>query len=160
MVTGRPPKSTALKKLQGTFRDDRAVTNEMMPELITHVPSAPTYFSKIAKLEWVSVCEQLIEMESLHRVDLALLSAYCVEMASYLEAIKAIKKEGSVITLPGKAGEYKMQNPWVGVKNSALKNAQTLANQFGFTPAARSKISISPKEKESEFEKMRKMDDD
>jgi P27 family predicted phage terminase small subunit len=146
MGPGRPAKPTVNKLVQGTFRTDRFLENEMMPSTIDHPPSAPSVLSALAKKEWNSVCQELISLGMLHRVDLGLLSAYCIEMASYLEESKLIKKEGSVITIQGKMGEYKMQNPRIGIKNTALKNAQALANQFGFTPSARTRINAVPKD--------------
>ncbi len=133
-----------MKIAEGTYRDDRATANEMMPSTLEHAPSAPKDLSKLAKKEWKSVCTELIALGMLHRVDLSLLASYCNEMDDYWEAVRMIKKEGSVVTIQTKNGSYKMQSPWVAIKNTALKNAQGLAGQFGFTPAARSRIS-SPK---------------
>lgn len=153
-MAGRPARPTNQKIIDGTFRADRAVAHEMMPEKLEASPPAPRDLSKAAKLEWDSVCAELLRLKMLHRVDLGLLAAYCIEMASYLEETKKIKKEGSVLTIQSKTGEYKMPNPRIAIKNAALKNAQALANQFGFTPSARARINVPAGESESALEKL------
>jgi P27 family predicted phage terminase small subunit len=144
MGPGRPATPTALKKLQGTFRADRSVKNEMMPALLEYAPSAPPSLPKDGRKVWDSVCDELIRMQMLHRVDLELLAAYCNEIAAYWDAQKMVKKQGSVLTLESKNGPYTKQNDWVAIRNTALKNAQGLANQFGFTPSARARINFTP----------------
>ena len=156
MQAGRPPKPTALKRLQGTDRADRVLEDEMMPSLLEAVPSAPGFLSPDAKKEWRSVCRELLALDMLHGVDLALLAAYCNEMAGYIEAEGEVLRQGAVTSLERPDGsEYLMQNPWVNIRNSRLKNAQSLANQFGFTPAARTRIRAEAKPKENDpFDEM------
>jgi len=149
MARGRPPKPTALKELEGTLRQDRVISNEMMPSKISYAPSPPEMLSDLAKTEWQSAVEELIAMDMLHRVDLPLLAAYCQEMASYLEAVEIIRDEGATMEFFKEDGsKYSQQSPWVGIKNTCLKNAQSIASQFGFTPSARTRIS-SPAKKDS-----------
>ena len=158
-MAGRPPKPTALKKLEGTYRADRAVSNEMMPARLLFAPTPPSFLSAEAKKEWKSACQELIELDMLHRVDLPLLMAYCQEMANYIHAVKALKKEGMVKTISREDGSsYSMPSPYISIKNSALKNAQSIAGQFGFTPSARSKINAGADPKEDPFEDMLNMD--
>lgn len=157
MPGGRPPKPTKQKELQGTARADRMLENEMMPSKIDHAPSPPRYLTDNAKKEWKLVCAELIEMDMLTGVDLALLSAYCQEMADYLMACEKLKDPeiGHVMTITRPDGStYSQQTPWVSIKNTALANAVKLANQFGFTPAARSRIQMKPKEEEDELTKL------
>ncbi|MCE6992090.1 phage terminase small subunit P27 family [Dyadobacter sp. CY323] len=163
MGPGRPATPTAIKKLTGTFREDRANKHEMMPSVLEFAPKAPGVLSRDGKKVWDSVTQELAVLKMLHRVDLELLAAYCNEMATYWDACKAIKKEGAVIrpakkesitikltkegnpeiAKPENEG-YPIQNPWVSIRNTALKNAQGLANQFGFTPAARARLRVEP----------------
>lgn len=159
MPAGRPKKPSKLKELQNTARKDRELPDEMMPAELEHVPSAPKFMSVNAKLEWKSVCRELLSMGMLHSVDLGLLAAYCMEMSQYIEAVEVLKSSSPVITLNRPDGSvYEMPSPWVAIKNSALKNAQSIANSFGFTPAARTKISASRKGDKSDFDKMLEME--
>lgn len=157
MPGGRPPKPTAQKQLEGTARADRMISNEMMPSKIDHAPSPPRYLTDNAKKEWKLVCAELIDLDMLAGVDLALLSAYCQEMADYVMACEKLKDPeiGHVMTTTKEGGgSYSQQSPWVSIKNTALGNALKLANQFGFTPAARSRINAKPKEEEDELGKL------
>lgn len=117
--------------------------NEMMPSKIEHIPSAPKFLSAGAKKEWKLVCRELISLKMLSGVDLALLAAYCMEMSLYIEACIKLVEVGYVMKIDREDGSsYYQQSPWVSIKNAALKNAQGLANQFGFTPAARAKLEM------------------
>lgn len=161
MSAGRPSIPTAIKKLQGTDRADRVLVNEMMPAKLEYAPSAPEWMSDDAKEEWNSACDQLLDLDMLHRVDLGMLAAYCQEMANFIQATVQLKREGHINSIVREDGTvYQQPSPWVSIKNSYLKNAQSIARDFGFTPAARTKISATPKEAESEFEKGMKMDDE
>ncbi len=163
MPAGRPKKPTQLKKLEGTAREDRLLKNEMMPSKICHVPSAPTWMSKDAKKEWKATCADMIELDMLYRVDLGLLAAYCVEMSNYINAVKELQKpgEGFVIDIVRSDGsKYPMLNYWNTVKNQSLKNALSIATQFGFTPSARTRISATPKDEEDAFEKLLNIGDE
>ncbi|MBO9612535.1 MAG: phage terminase small subunit P27 family [Dyadobacter sp.] len=158
MGPGRPRKPTAQKKLEGTARKDRANTNEIMPSTIEHPPSAPKYLSAAAKKEWKMACTELIKMGILANTDLALLSAYCNEMGSYIEACDVIRKEGMIMTFErGDGGTYSQQHPAVGIKNAALSNALKIANQFGFTPAARARIEAPEKGEDPLMAAMKKL---
>ncbi|MBO9614198.1 MAG: phage terminase small subunit P27 family [Dyadobacter sp.] len=150
-----------MKKLEGTYRQDRAVANEMMPSNLDYAPTPPSFLNAAAKKEWKSVCEELIELQMLHRVDLGLLAAYCSEMANYINAVRELKKKGEVLTIKREDGsEYSMPSPWVAIKNSYLKNAQAIASQFGFTPSARTKINGGRKGEGDPFDEMLNMDDE
>ena len=158
---GRNRKPTALKIHEGTFREDRAIENEMMPALLVGIPSPPPFLSAIAKKEWRSVCGELLELDMLHRVDLPLLASYCQEMATYIEANKNLRKEGYVLSIERQDGSsYCMPNPWASIKNKSLENALKIAGKFGFTPSDRSRIAATPGDKDSEFAEMMNMDDE
>lgn len=134
--------------------------NEMMPSKIEHPPSAPKFLSAGAKKEWKLVCRELISLGMLTAVDLGLLAAYCNEMASYIEASQKLADPeiGYVMKIDRDDGTvYYQQSPWVSIKNAALKNAQTLANQFGFTPAARARIGVPDRGDDPLAEAMKKL---
>lgn len=158
MSAGRKSKPTALKKLEGTFRADRALPGEMIPSKMEFAPTAPRWMTKEAKKEWISTCNELLSLDMLHRVDLGLLAGYCSEMSQYIEATKHLNDPdgtGPVIRISREDGtSYQMPSPWVSIKNSALKNAQSIASQFGFTPSARTKIRGDVKGSGDPFEDM------
>lgn len=117
--------------------DDRLLT----------APNPPSYFNKWALSEWSVVWVFLSEYKLATMVDVSLVCAYCREMGLYHECCTELEKQGLVTSTPS---GRKVTNPLVEVGNSALKNAERLANQFGFTPAARSRIQMKKVEKESD----------
>lgn len=161
MPAGRPKKPTQIKKLNGTFREDRALDDEMMPSKLSFAPSPPDLLSMRGKTLWASVCAELAELEMLHRVDLEQIAAYCSEMDGYWTTVSEIQDDGAVIRGVNKEGNpYVIQNPLIGIKNTYLKNATAIASKFGFSPADRTKIAAPPAERDGSFEAMRNMDDD
>ena len=145
-MAGAPKKPLAIKIMQGTDRPDRD-SKEIMPSKITHIPSPPKILSRAAKKEWKSVCQELINLDMLHGVDLFLLAAYCIESSRYLEAIQEMEDIGPVNAIYREDGSvYYQQSPWVSIANSALKNSQSLAKEFGFTPANRLKSAADTKD--------------
>lgn len=161
MEAGRKKLPTALKKLKGTYRPDREIENEMMPTKLDFAPSPPAFLDAREAMEFESVCSELAELNMLHRTDLSLIAAYCVEITGYIRTSELIKIEGTIINGKNKLGEsYAIQNPLMAVKNSYFNNAKAMATQFGLTPSARTKIAAPPPDGEGSFDEMLNLDDD
>ena len=144
-MRGRPPKPTHLKVSQGTARKDRILQNEFKPSILDEIPKPTILLTGYAKAIWLQVCEELIIKKVITKVDLHLLEAYCIEMGNYFKYIKLVKKEGDVTTRVNKQGhEYEATNPKISLANNAREAAFKIANQFGFTPASRTKIAQEP----------------
>jgi P27 family predicted phage terminase small subunit len=142
------PKPTALKKLQGTYRPDRAARDEMQPSQLDTLPAAPDELNARGQQAWYTAATELQQLGMLHAVDLPLLQAYCREVQRMHEADYYVRTQGTVLKGKNKVGsEYYLKNPWLGIYNDALAQANRLAQQFGFTPSARTRISAPAKEK-------------
>ena len=141
-MKGRPPTPTALKVLGGTDQPCRVRKDEMKPASLTHLPRPPAELNERAAQEWYTVASELLNQRMLHAVDLSLLAAYCNEVAVYWECEELLRKNGRVMQTVRKDGaKTMMQVPYVSIGRNALKMAHQLAAQFGFTPAARTRIS-------------------
>lgn len=147
-MEGRPNTPTEIKDLRGTSRPDRALANQMTPKALKTLPNAPDRIKNDAMATeiWYDTTAELEALQMISSVDLQLLSAYCREVSRYWRAQVNIENEGDVITAHN---GYPMPNPWVGVANQALDRALKIAGQFGFTPAARTRIG-TPGKKESD----------
>jgi P27 family predicted phage terminase small subunit len=142
------PLPSNVKKLRGTYRKDRAAVNEMTPETMQQVPLPPATLAKKAQEVWFKAAMELQKLHMLHAVDLELLAAYCHQVSIMDEAMFFINKHGKVMKLRNKVNaEYYQKNPWINIYNEALTYANRLAQQFGFTPSARSRISAPVVEK-------------
>ena len=143
MAKGRKKKPTKLKKMQGTTRKCRLIENEMEVDLVSKIPKAPSWLSKIGKEEWNKVTTQLYNLEMLHIVDLRLIESYCNEISLYIECEMELRKNGRVDNFTNTNGDLlrSQSKPLVKIKNDALANSLRLATLFGLTPVARASIS-------------------
>lgn len=144
-------KPSKIKKLEGTYRADRVVKNEMMPtELDAESVETPkALINEFAENEWIRQTKALDNLGMLVETDLSLLLAYCNEMGTYFECIENVKKNG--MTEDSKANGKIISNH-MKIGNTALNNAIKLSDKFGFNPAARTKIEAPEKKDTDVFE--------
>lgn len=149
-MAGRPPKPTALKVLEGN-RGKRAIpAQEPDPDYLQDL-TAPSWLARVpgAVEVWDELAQPLRDAKLLTRVDVTALSQLAVSIAQYRRAatqtgenlIKAKmveNDEGDLVP----AGEH--INPWMLVQSMSFKQANVLMQQFGMTPAARTRVAINP----------------
>jgi P27 family predicted phage terminase small subunit len=153
MAAGRTPKPTRIKKLEGTLRNDRAQIEEMTPGRLSTPPKIPNQLkgNKYACDEWKRITAELVQLDMMHIIDMSLLMAYCNEMGVYWHCQELLKTEARYFT--SETG-YQSISAIVLDGRQALKTAQTIATQFGLTPAARTRISaLATPDPESELDK-------
>jgi len=145
-MPGRPKKPTAVKRAQGTSRKCREVDNEMVPARVDGLPSPPEVLAKNKKAMqlWVESVRELDSLDMLHTVDLPNLAAYCLEMANYFKMTAFCEKNG--YTNQGR------RRPEDIIRRDSLDRANRIAQQFGFVPAARTKISMGGSDKDDFFD--------
>ena len=132
---GPPPKPSAQKKLEGTYRKDRAAVSEMQPTL--GEPPVPRGLKGEALTEWRVVAPELARLGVLAIIDGGRLADYCRAHALAIRAAAKAEKEGEVIdTYRGP-----VRSPWQGVAQEARAQARLLAAEFGLTPSSRSRVS-------------------
>ena len=142
---GRPKKPTRVKELQGTRERSREVANEMTLSKFEGVPEPS---KKLKTLEgkglWIKICKELYDIGLLYEVHLPLLIAYCTEYELFNKMLNRIEKEGEMFTT--QAG-YMQPHPAIGIKNKCILNLVKIANEFGLSPAAMTRISMPGKQK-------------
>lgn len=134
---GPPPKPTATKVLQGTFRKDRAPAHEPKPKAT--LPACPQWLTPAARKEWRRVAKELAALGLLSELDRTALAMYCQALAEYLEA-KAIVGDEGITTLTDKGNV--IQHPAVGVRNNAWQRVLKAAAEFGMSPSSRTRVSV------------------
>jgi P27 family predicted phage terminase small subunit len=120
---GPPAKPTKLKKLEGTFRPDRAVANEL--ELTPGIPERPDWLDAEGKREWDRVVPQLAAKGILCDVDQGMLANYCAALSLAVKATKAYQKQGLTVKTP--FGPQK--NPMIKVAQEARAQAKQLEDK-------------------------------
>lgn len=139
---GRPPKSTALKLLDGT-RPDRI--NFAEPPRVEGRPTPPATLGPVALAEWNRVVEDLERLGVLSLSDRPTLALYCQHYARWVEAEEHIKKLGMVSSTA--AGGAKI-NPYIQISKDSAKEALRIAQLFGLSPSDRSRLKTeAPKPK-------------
>jgi len=140
--SGRKRKPKAVLKLHGTFRADRHGGAEAV-EAPTAIPTPPKLLRGIALAEWDRITTLLADNNCIAELDMATLTMYCVEWAKYVKANQRLAKVRTFLTSSTKGS--KMPHPLLRVSNKAFANLMRLCSEFGFSPAARARLSIEAK---------------
>jgi len=137
---------TKVKKIQGTYRKDYALDNEMSPAEVSKIDLKGGLVNEHANNIWLKQTGELSELGMLHNIDEEMLMAYCNEMGVYFHCMDMVKKTG--YTQENKANGEIISN-FMKIGNTALQNGIKLSDKFGFNPAARTKIEMPEKKKKN-----------
>ena len=132
---GRKPTPTAIKELEGN--PGKRPLNAKEPKPVKKARSCPKWLEPEAKKEWRRLSKQLEQLGVLTELDMASFAAYCQAYARYKEAEEFITQHGSIVKTPS---GYWQQVPQVAQAQTYSKIMLRLAEQFGLTPSARSRI--------------------
>jgi P27 family predicted phage terminase small subunit len=137
---GPPPLPTAVKKLRGTHRKDRAAPHELAPP--PGVPVCPKRLDKLAREEWDRIVPQLAELGVLTELDGSALETYCFHWSQAVKYRRLAGKQPMVKT------------PWGPKPNPAGAEARKhddivkqYQDRFGLSPSARSRVNVPEKKK-------------
>ena len=144
MPMGRPPKPNALKRLEGSRHVN---PSEPQPSIVPQDP--PDYLDETARQEWERVFPELYRLGIATTVDRVALAAYCQAFSDWIAASEAAAANPRVIETPNGALQ---SSPFVTQARQARADVVALANQFGFTPASRARLSVRPASPEDEGE--------
>jgi P27 family predicted phage terminase small subunit len=135
---GRKPKPTALKVLEGN--PGKRPINESEPKPEKRAPKCPIWLEHEAKKEWRRMSKTLEAIGVLTQVDATAFAGYCQAYARWREAEEFLSKHGTIFKTPS---GYIQQVPQVSIAQTYLKIMKDFCSEFGLTPAARSRISLS-----------------
>jgi P27 family predicted phage terminase small subunit len=149
-MRGRPAKPTALKLVEGNKGKRALNQSEPDPEYLSDL-TAPEYLQPTAAAVWDEVVPNLRAARLLTKVDVPMLAMGCNAIAQYRTA--AARASGDQLIKskmvtpeaggdPVAVGEH--VNPWLIVQSMSFKQAMAVFQQFGMSPAARTRISINP----------------
>jgi P27 family predicted phage terminase small subunit len=139
---GRNRKPTALKTVRGN--PGKRKINKREPKPLIGAPAMPEHLSKLAKHAWRRLVPILLSMKVLTIADGDALAGYCTSIEQWILASAAISKYGILIAeLDAFTGPGSVKpNPAVRVRSDALRHMRSFENEFGLTPASRSKLQI------------------
>ena len=140
----------AEKAKKGTLKKHRIVKSAVTPPQIEKMPDPPDWLDKYGIEEWKLKCDQLDRMNMLHKTDLGLLATLCKEWQNYVEAEQYLAKVPRFYEVEdSETGRIKYigLHPAHTVAQQHLKAYIQLCNEFGFSPASRSRIKMPTDEK-------------
>ena len=132
---GRKPKPTAVKVLEGNPGKRSLNTAEPKPD--KKAPRCPAWLEDEAKKEWKRMAKQLEHLGILTEIDMAAFAGYCQAYARWKAAEEFISKHGAIVKTPS---GYWQQVPQVSIAQQYFKQMGKFCEQFGLTPASRSRI--------------------
>lgn len=155
-MTGRPPKPSGLKVLEGTDRADRINPAEPRPPLIEVGTRPPAWLrNKLARAYWRELVPILSRARILALTDttaLVILAKAYGRWRSYEDFLEAngetyetgrasTAKEGEAVEATGK---LLRPRPEVAMRDKAEDRLVLLLGKFGMTPSDRTRISALP----------------
>lgn len=147
-MPGPPPKPRRQKLIEGTHRKDREAPNALDFNPTTDLPDPPEDLRpETARSCWQVCARELHAKGLLAAVDLALLRAYCYQVALMMEAEAELELNGKMAPRETAYGIHYVKSPWVSVLADATEKVLKLGAQFGFSPSSRTRISMPTAEK-------------
>lgn len=141
--TGRPPIPTAVKKLKGTYRADRAPGVEPMPD--DDRPSCPRWLTPYAKTAWRYYAPILHRQGTLTKADRDVLVIFCEALALFREATEKLQKQDMVQTTD--KGNL-LQNPWLHTRKQAVQDMLKAGAELGIGAGSRTRLDVGKPEQE------------
>jgi len=147
-VPGPRPMPVRLKLLRGNPGKQR-LRDVFDPPRPPEPPKPPAFLNEKALEEWNRVAPNLSLFGMLTTLDVMPLAAYCMAFARWVEAetlLKGIAEKdigGKALLVRGSHRQPKA-NPLIAISREAASDMVRYAGEFGFSPAARSRIALGP----------------
>lgn len=135
-----PRKPTNLKLIEGNKGKRALNRSEPDPEYLNDL-TAPAWLPADAAKVWDEIVPHLRAARVLTKVDVPAVEKMCVAIAKYR---LATLKLGDDLVIEGKNAAY--VNQWMVAQSMAFKQFVAISQNFGMTPAARTRIAIQPQE--------------
>lgn len=138
-MRGRPAKPTSLKLIDGNPGKRAINGQEPDPEYLNDL-SPPEFLTDDAKAVWKELAQNLRNARVLTKLDVPMLQMVCESIATYRNAVKKCEQRHA----KGDISESSSIGYWEMIKSMSFKQAMAAMQQFGMSPAARTRIAIQP----------------
>lgn len=136
--SGPPPKPTELRVLHGSKRGkaDRAAE----PQVELGVPTPLGEIDDVGAGAWDSLAETLLSMRVLSKADGLALEMLVAVYSEWRSAQDEIERDGATQTVETQHGSKMQNHPAVARRSDAWRRLHAMAQEFGLTPAARTRV--------------------
>lgn len=139
---------TAVKRLRGTLRTDRAPAGEPTPPVLA--TRCPPWLPAGARRWWRRLAPGLSEAGIASAWDAGGLALLCVHLDLAIEAAQAIERDGLLVADPdhpaADGSTPKRKHPAAQLLRDQSAAVARWSAAFGLTPADRSRVSVTPEE--------------
>ena len=136
-MAGRKTLPTKIKQIKGTLQKCR--TNPREPKPDGDLVEPPEYMTEGAKSAWRYALE-CAPPHLLKRLDMSVLEIWACAADLYRKAQAGISKTGLLVKAPNTG--VPMQSPYLAIANKQAQIMTKAAVEMGFTPAARSGVTL------------------
>lgn len=139
-MSGPPPKPTAQLRLAGSWR---AAKRRKEPAVALGVPDPPDWLSDDARAAWGELATVLAPMRVVSPTDALSLAQLAEYLSRWKRATAALAKYGEVIPTKDDAGRVTgfRRSPYVAMQIEYGLMLRRLMSEFGMTPSARSRLT-------------------
>jgi P27 family predicted phage terminase small subunit len=132
-------KPSNVKKLQGTYRRDRAPKIE--PEPRQGIPHCPSHLTDLEANVWAQLGRHLHDMGVLSEADATALELLVEAYGTYRNAQDVIAKNGLIYQTTTAAGDQMIRpRPEVAIAADSWRRIHKMLVEFGLTPASRTRV--------------------
>jgi len=137
-MKGRKPKPTQLKALHGSDQPVNPLEPIAVGDLTDEITEPPDHFTPEQRDIWALALEHS-PPGMLKRIDAAALEIWCTALSIHRRASRQLAR-GLVIVAPNT--KVAMQTPYLAIVNRQALIMLRAAEQLGFTPVSRPRISV------------------
>jgi P27 family predicted phage terminase small subunit len=147
-MSGPRPQAVRLKLLRGN-PGRRPIRGLFDPPQPPEPPEPPPFLKGYALEEWRRVAPGLTLFGLLTELDVTPLAAYCMAYEHWRTAEEMLKQladadpRAHALLIKGSKGQPR-SNPLIQIAREAANDMIRCASEFGFSPAARSRIALGP----------------
>lgn len=138
---GPAPKPSAIRVLEGITKPSKMPVAEPKPKIASN-SDCPINLTPAQKLIWDSLAPELIRIGTLALTDIPAFIRYIDLSLEYHEMQRQIAGKNYILVIRNDEGvpKYASVMPQISIRNQALQNMLRLEQQFGMTPASRTRI--------------------
>lgn len=136
----RTHKPTSLKIVEGNRGKRSTNKQEPDPEYLNDL-AAPSFLTVEAAQVWDEIVPDLRKAKLLTKIDIPMLSLGCEALARYRKLTAEIDVDCKSI-----GSDDEKKDKWMAttIQSMSFKQAMAVMQQFGMSPAARTRIAIQP----------------